>query len=47
MFNSFKYSGISYLLDGIEDDTFRGLKTLKKSREIVEIENEEESDQVD
>ena len=47
IFNSFKYSGISYSLDGSEDDMFRGYEDLEKGSEIIKIENEEGSDQED
>ena len=40
IFNLFKFSGISSLLDGSEDDEFRGYEHIEKVNEIVELEND-------
>ena len=42
IFNSFKYSGISNLLDDCEDDEFRWNEHLEKWNEIIHIENDDE-----
>ena len=38
IFNSFKYSGISKLLDGSEDGKFIGCQDIEKEYEIIQIE---------
>ena len=35
--SSFKYSGISNLLDGSEDDRIRGNEDIEKGNEIIQI----------